>query len=94
MQQDQDDDEGSIFDDITSFKEAVKERKEHIAELRKEGNSERADLLAKCRKGNRCYLNDCPVCNRRRRVEQSKLPDSVIGIFIGSSGIFASLFSP
>jgi hypothetical protein len=73
------DDEPSTADDnIASFEQAVKERKRHIAELKKKGDHDRAGRIANCRKGNRCYLDDCPVCERRHRIALSRFPDSVI----------------
>jgi ParB-like chromosome segregation protein Spo0J len=64
--------------DKLSSKEAVKLRKRRIAWLRKHGKQERANLLAQCRRGNRCYLNDCPVCERRHVVIRHRLPKSVV----------------
>jgi ParB-like nuclease domain len=79
MNKDQEDDEASsAADDIPTFKEAVQERKKHIAWLRKKGDHERADLIAKCRKHNRCLLGDCPVCDRRREVAFSRYPELAI----------------
>ncbi len=78
MSQDNEDDEASTDAGIPSFAEAVQERKKHIAWLRKEGDHERADLIAKCRKHNRCLQGDCPVCDRRREVAFSRYPELAI----------------
>jgi hypothetical protein len=79
MNKDQEDDEASsAADDIPTFKEAVQERKKHIAWLRKKGDHERADLIAKCRKDSRCLLGDCPVCDRRREVAFCRYPELAI----------------
>jgi hypothetical protein len=87
MNKDQDDDEASTDAGIPTFEEAVTERKEHIAWLREGGDRDRADLLAKCRKGNRCHLDDCPVCQRRHKVARSQVPESVIHTITGSSNL-------
>jgi ParB/RepB/Spo0J family partition protein len=65
-------------DEIPTFAEAVKERKKDIASLRKEGQHETADTLAKCRKGNRCLSLACPVCYRRRQLAFSRYPELAI----------------
>jgi len=78
MTQDNEDDEASTDAGIPSFAEAVQERKKHIAWLRKKGDHERADLIAKCRKDSRCLLGDCPVCDRRREVAFSRYPELAI----------------
>jgi hypothetical protein len=72
------DDEASTDAGIPSFAEAVQERKKHIAWLRKKGDHERADLIAKCRKDIRCLLGDCPVCDRRRQLAFSRYPELAI----------------
>ena len=87
MNKDQDDDEASTDAGIPTFEEAVTERKEHIAWLREGGDRDRADLLAKCRKGNRCHLDDCPVCQRRHKVARSQVPELVIHTITGSSNL-------
>jgi hypothetical protein len=79
MSEDQDDDEASSAEDeIPSFEEARKERKEYIASLRKEGDREQADRIAQCTKGNRCLEIDCPVCDRRRQIAISRYPQLAI----------------
>jgi ParB/RepB/Spo0J family partition protein len=83
MSQDDDDDSEYSADDLPSFEDAVKQRKEHIAWLRKNGEEERANLLAQCRKHNRCYLDDCPVCERRVKLARSRLPKSAINYVTG-----------
>jgi ParB-like chromosome segregation protein Spo0J len=85
MTQDQEDDEASRDGGIPSFEEAVQERKERIAGLKKRGDGDRANLLAHCRKGNRCHLDDCAVCERRHQVAQSQVPESVLRGIVGSS---------
>jgi hypothetical protein len=78
MTEDHQDDDAFSADDIPTFKEAVKERKKQIAKLKKEEDHDRAGRIASCRKGNRCYLNDCPVCNRRYHIALSRLRKSDI----------------
>jgi hypothetical protein len=79
MTQDNEDDEtSSADDDIPTFKEAVEERKKYIASLRKEGDHDRANLIAKCRKHSRCLLGGCPVCDRRHQVAISRYPELAI----------------
>jgi phage gp16-like protein len=68
----------SYYDAIPTFEEAVKRREKHIAKLKKQGDHDRAARIAECRKGNRCYLDDCPVCDRRYRIALSRLPKSDI----------------
>jgi len=68
MTEDEDDDD--LYREIT-FAEAKKERKQHIDWLLKgEGTKDtrrRAKLLQRCRKGDRCNQDECPVCARRTR---------------------------
>ena len=50
-------------DEIPTYAEAKRRLKEHIALMREGDRGERrlAEVLAQCRKGNRCNLLDCPV---------------------------------
>jgi molybdopterin converting factor small subunit len=66
------------YADIPTFEKAVKRREKHIAKLKKQGDHDRAERIANCRKGNRCYLNDCAVCDRRYQIALSRLPKSAI----------------
>src|ERR1700738_2962003 len=68
----------SSDDDLPSIKQARKERKEYIASLKESGNDEQANLIAQCRKGNRCYQDGCPVCHRRYEINLSRTPGSVV----------------
>jgi hypothetical protein len=68
----------SSDDDLPSLEQALKERKEYIASLRESGNDEQANLIAQCRKGNRCYQDGCPVCHRRYEINLSRTPGSVV----------------
>jgi ParB-like chromosome segregation protein Spo0J len=60
--------------------EAIQRRKEHIAELREGDKGERrlADVLAQCRKRNRCNRDECPVCERRQKLAARRIPESVV----------------
>lgn len=78
MSLDDDDEPAYCLDNLPSFEDVVKQRKEHIAWLRENGEKERASRLAQCKKGNRCYLDDCPVCERRIEIVRSRLPNSVL----------------
>jgi len=60
--------------------------KQRIAEYRKGDKGQRlvADLMAQCRRGNRCNLLECPVCDRRRsrilpQISRAAVVKSVIG---------------
>ena len=67
MSNDQDNDDASaVDDDIPTFAEAVKQRKDHIAWLKKQGDRERADRIAQCSKGNRCNLDDPSASDAKR----------------------------
>ena len=73
--------------ELPSFDEAKQERSELIAELRQgsAGEQRLADLLAKCRKNNRCNLDECPVCDRRKRLPKWEAPASVVKTITGRS---------
>ena len=68
MTEDEDDDD--VYREIT-FAEAKEERKERIKWLLQGESTKdtrrRAKLLQRCRKGDRCYRDECPVCARRKR---------------------------
>ena len=81
VSEDQNYSDSAADDDIPTFKEAVKERKKYIAELRKDGEHKHADRLAKCRKGNLCLSEDCSVCSRRRQIALSRYPELAIHEF-------------
>src|SRR6202034_389682 len=42
------------------------------------GKQRLAELLSKCRKGSRCNLVECPVCERRRLIAKNGVPASVV----------------
>ena len=73
--------------ELPSFDEAKQERSKLIAELRQGSAREQrlADLLAKCRKNNRCNLDECPVCDRRKRLPKWEAPASVVKTITGRS---------
>jgi hypothetical protein len=78
----------SVWDtELPSFDEAKQERSELIAELRQgsAGEQRLADLLAQCRKNNRCNLDQCPVCDRRRHLPKWEVPASVVKTITGRS---------
>lgn len=77
---DPDEDEEETFEPTISFKSAVESRKEQISELRQGDQGERrlADVLAKCRKGQRCQLIECPVCERRKLIARRGIPATII----------------
>jgi ParB-like chromosome segregation protein Spo0J len=78
MNKDNEDDEPFMADaNIPTFAEAVRERDERIAELKKEGDRDLADRLAQCHKGKRCNEEDCPVCERRHKVVKSRFPSLI-----------------
>ncbi len=81
----------SYYDAITTFEKAVKRREKHIAKLKKEGDHDRAARIAKCRKGNRCYLDDCPVCQRRHRIALNRLQKSDIFDLAGAGDLHFSI---
>jgi len=78
MNKDQEDDEPFMADaNIPTFAEAVQERDEQIAELKKRGDRDRADRLAQCR---RRALDDFDCgnglsCRGREFLKQSRLRD-------------------
>src|SRR3954468_16010418 len=78
MSEDQDDNESIPV--TPTFSQAKRERKKLVKLLRKQGERERADILSKCHKGKRCYLDDCPVCIRRHERAQSQVSDSIRSI--------------
>src|SRR4051794_20446834 len=75
-----------MIEEPRTFHEAKKERKEDINQLRKGDQQDRclADLLARCRKDNRCNLTECAVCEFRktralRRVSRAVETMTIIG---------------
>jgi ParB family transcriptional regulator, chromosome partitioning protein len=75
------DDDDDLFGPIPSFEEAVEKRKKRISELlESEDKAQRrlADRLKECRRGNRCNLDECPVCERRKLVAQAGVPAELI----------------
>lgn len=73
------DSEDSDLDDIGTFAEANRRRKDRIAELREGDKSDRrlAEVLAECRKGKRCGGDECPVCLRRIRLMEQRISSAV-----------------
>jgi ParB/RepB/Spo0J family partition protein len=65
--------------------EAERQWKEHIAWLREgyKGDKRLADLLAECRKGNRCHLEECPKCERRKEIARLRIPADAVK-YLGS----------
>ena len=78
MTKQQDDDEPDL--DVPTAADAERQWKEHIAWLREGDKSDRrlADVLATCRKGARCNLQECPKCERRKEIARQKVPASVV----------------
>ena len=78
MTEQQDGDEVDL--DIPTAAEVKHQWKEHIDWLRKGDKSDRrlADLLAQCRKGNRCNLQECPKCELRKKMARLKVPAAVV----------------
>ena len=60
--------------------EAKQQQKQLIAELRGGDDGERrvAEILAGCRKGKRCHLHECPVCERRKMRARRRVPAAVV----------------
>ena len=76
---------------IPTFEKATKRREKHVAKLKKQGDHDRAARIAECRKGNRCYLNDCPVCDRRYRIALRRLRKSDIFDHAGAGDLHFSI---
>jgi len=55
--------------------DAVKQRKQRIKDLEKGDKTQRqlAALLKQCRKGERCKLTECPVCERLKLISLKKV---------------------
>jgi hypothetical protein len=72
--------------ELPSFDEAKQQRSELIAELRhgSAGEQRLADLLAQCRRGSRCNLRECPVCQRRKQLPKYGIPASIIKSWLGT----------
>jgi ParB family chromosome partitioning protein len=85
MAHSQDDDDDSDLG-ISTFAEAKQRRKERIAELREGNKGERrlAEVLAQCRKGNRCNRAECPVCERRQKRASKRIPASAVKSLFGT----------
>ena len=77
---DADEDDDVLWGPIPTFEEAIAQRKELIAQLKEGDRGERrlAAILARCRKGSRCNLVRCPVCERRKLVAVNAVPASVV----------------
>jgi len=75
------DDDYDLFGPIPSFEEAVEERKKRISELLDSDDKAQrrlADRLKECRKGHRCNLVECPVCERRKLIAKKGVPARLI----------------
>jgi ParB family chromosome partitioning protein len=74
MADQQEDDEPDS--DAPTAADAKRDWQEHIVCLREgdRGNRRLADLLAQCRKGNRCNLEECAKCERRKEIARMKIP--------------------
>ena len=80
-QVDADEDDDDLFGPIPTLEEAKEQRAQRIKELETEGS--RADhrlaaLLANCRKGSRCHLLECAVCERRKSLAWRGVPADVV----------------
>jgi ParB-like nuclease domain len=73
-----DDDESDS--DVPTAADAKREWQKHIARLRDGDKGQRrlADLLAQCRNGKRCNLQECPKCERRKEIARVRVPASVV----------------
>ena len=86
-------DDDDRYADIPTFEKVLEQRKSHIAWL-KEGDAGQqrvADLLSKCRKNARCYLLQCPVCERRKLMAQ-RIPADADKGFLGTSYPIRSVY--
>ena len=79
-------DQGDEKSDVGTFADAQRERKESIAELRKGDETDQllANVLAQCRKGKRCYREECPVCERRKKSAARRIPKSAVKSMVGT----------
>jgi ParB family chromosome partitioning protein len=71
--------------DLPTFAAAKQERKEKIAQLQEGDAGERrvAKALTQCRKGNRCNLTQCPICERRKLLPRWGVPAALVKSFHG-----------
>jgi ParB-like chromosome segregation protein Spo0J len=69
-----------------TFADAIRGRKERIAELCEGDKADRclAKVLARCRKGSRCHREDCAVCMRRGVIAKNRIPESAVEMHRGS----------
>ena len=81
-QADADDEDDYLFGPFPTFEAAKEQRAEKIKELLEKvgGRAERrlAALLSNCRKGSRCRLLECAVCERRKLIAYRGVPASVV----------------
>jgi hypothetical protein len=66
--------------EVPSLADAKKERVDLIAKLRQDGKRRRADRLAQCRKGSRCNLEECPVCERLHQRTRNRIEEKMIRV--------------
>lgn len=78
MTEQQDEDEPDS--DIPTAADAKREWTEHIARLREGDKGQRrlAELLSECRKGERCHLEECPKCERRKEIARLRIPADAV----------------
>jgi ParB/RepB/Spo0J family partition protein len=78
MTEQQDEDEPDS--DVPTAADAKREWTERLARLREGDKGERrlADLLAQCRKGKRCHLEECPKCERRKEIARLRIPADAV----------------
>ena len=72
--------------EMSTFAVARQKQKAYIAQLRKGDKGERrlAKLLAQCRKGDRCNLEECLICARRKELPRWRVPSSAVKSVIGT----------
>jgi ParB-like nuclease domain len=68
------------LDPIPTFEMVREQWAKRIAELKEGTKADRrlAAMLVKCRKGSRCRLHECPVCERRKKLAVRGVPANII----------------
>ena len=79
-QADADEDDDDLFGPVPTFEVANEQRAQRIKELEIGSSADRrlAALLSNCRKGSRCHLHECAVCERRKLIAYRGVPASVV----------------
>lgn len=73
-------DDDDDFGPVPTFEFVIEERNKRLKELRKGNKGQRrlAAALKGCRKGKRCTLLQCPVCERLKLIDRKGIPASII----------------